>query len=127
GGIAHDFNNMLLVIQGFATLLEAELPEAGEARQYVREILDAAERSTRLTRQLLAYSRRQILRTQVIDLNDVARHLESMLRRMIGEDVVLETDLDPRPVRVTTDPTQMEQVIINLAVNARDAMPTGGR
>lgn len=126
GGIAHDFNNMLLAIQGFATLLGDEIPRGGSADDYLHEIHRAVERSTRLTSQLLAYSRRQILRTEVIDLNRVAAGLESMLHRMIGEDVVLTLDLDPQPLSIEADRSQIEQVLINLAVNARDAMLRGG-
>ena len=127
GGIAHDFNNMLLVIQGFATLLEAELDDGAQAAEYLGEIRQAADRSARLTRQLLAYSRKQILQPDILDVNDTIRGLEAMLRRMIGEDVVLRVDLAEDPGAVRADPSQIEQMLVNLALNARDAMPTGGR
>ncbi|HWO88613.1 MAG TPA: PAS domain S-box protein [Gemmatimonadales bacterium] len=125
GGIAHDFNNILTAIIGACELLEAELGRHPGVTE-VREIRASADRAADLTRQLLAFSRKQVLQPKVIDLNALVRNAERLLRRLIGEDIRLVTELEPglRPVRV--DPGQMEQVIVNLAVNARDAMPHGG-
>jgi PAS domain S-box-containing protein len=126
GGIAHDFNNILTAILGTTQLLQRELgPEAPHYAD-VEEIRMAAERAADLTRQLLAYSRRQVLAPRVLDLNGVVRGLDSMLRRLIGEDVDLINTLAPQLAPVRADPGQIEQVIVNLAINARDAMPDGG-
>ncbi|HET7791236.1 MAG TPA: PAS domain-containing protein [Gemmatimonadales bacterium] len=127
GGVAHDFNNLLTAITGYADLLLEDLPAGGPHRADVREIRAAASRATDLTRQLLAFSRQQVLQPKVLDLNAVVRDAQSLLQRVIGEDVRLEIHLTPEPGRVKADPGQLEQVIINLAVNARDAMPKGGR
>jgi signal transduction histidine kinase/ActR/RegA family two-component response regulator len=128
GGVAHDFNNLLTVIGGHAELLLMRLPkEAAAARAEIEEIRRAAERAVGLTRQLLAFGRKQILEPRVLDLNAVVGDMERMLRRLIGEDVELVTSLAPGLGRVRADPGQVEQVIMNLAVNARDAMPRGGR
>jgi CheY-like chemotaxis protein len=127
GGIAHDFNNLLTVIRGQADFLLMDLPESGALAEEVRLIRDAADRAARLTHQLLAFSREQVLRPRVVDVNRILEEMDQLLRRVLGEDVSVETDLhgDPLPIRV--DPSQLEQVILNLAVNARDAMPRGGR
>jgi PAS domain S-box-containing protein len=127
GGIAHDFNNLLGVIGGYAELLERDIaPErAGHGR--LLEIQKAAQRAAALTRQLLAFSRKQVLEPKVLDFNEVVANIEKMLRRLIGEDIQLITVLDERIPRVKVDPGQIEQVIVNLAVNARDAMPSGGK
>jgi two-component system, cell cycle sensor histidine kinase and response regulator CckA len=127
GGVAHDFNNLLTVIQGNCELSLFDLHEGDPLKGNIEEIKKASERAAGLTRQLLAFSRRQVLESKVLDLNGVLRDLEKMLRRVIGEDVALETGLAENLWRVKTDPGQIEQVIINLAVNARDAMPTGGK
>ncbi|MBV9773771.1 MAG: PAS domain S-box protein, partial [Gemmatimonadetes bacterium] len=127
GGIAHDFNNMLTAIQGFAELLALDLGEREPERGYVEEIRRAAERSGSLTRQLLAFSRRQVLQPRVLDLNGTVREMDRMLRRLIGADVELVTVLAPGLGPVLADPGQLEQVVLNLAVNAREAMPSGGR
>ncbi len=126
GGIAHDFNNLLTAIIGFASLLKEKTPPDDPTRLYVDEIVKAGNRAAALTGQLLSFSRRQVVEPRVLDLNQVIRDLETLLRRLIGEDVVLTTDLagDLGPIRM--DHSQMEQVIVNLAVNARDAMPRGG-
>jgi len=127
GGIAHDFNNVLTAITGFSSLLLDELPAEDPKRQDVEEIRAAAARAATLTRQLLAFSRRQVLQPVVLDVNTLVRTLDRMLQRLIGEDVKLETRLAPSLAAVRADPGQLEQVIMNLAVNARDAMPRGGR
>lgn len=125
GGIAHDFNNILLVIRGFASLLaeEQQTPEAAEA---TRQIAQAAERAGNLTRQLLAFSRRQITQRRPLDLNLVVDKLNTMLRRILGEHVRLRIRLHPQPLGTCADSSLIEQVIMNLVVNARDAMPDGG-
>jgi two-component system cell cycle sensor histidine kinase/response regulator CckA len=127
GGIAHDFNNLLTAIIGYADLLARRVKGTAFLEHNVGEILEAAERAAALTRQLLAFSRKQVLQPRVLSLNAVVADMESMLRRLIGEDVQLVTDLGENLGRVRADPTQLEQVILNLAVNARDAMPRGGK
>jgi two-component system cell cycle sensor histidine kinase/response regulator CckA len=127
GGIAHDFNNLLTVISGNCELAQFILDPSAPARENVDEIRNAATRAAALTRQLLAFSRRQIMEFKVIDLNAVLRDLEGMLRRMIGEDIDLQLSLADDLASVKADPAQIEQVVLNLAVNARDAMPAGGR
>jgi PAS domain S-box-containing protein len=126
GGIAHDFNNLLTAITGYADLLRSRLPQDDPRRGYVEEILGAADRAAALTRQLLAFSRRQLLQPRVLDLKETVRNAERMLGRIIGEDIELTTRLESRG-HVRADPSQLEQVLLNLAVNARDAMPNGGR
>ncbi len=126
GGIAHDFNNLLTVIGGFSALLEAEIPPESRGREFLEEIKGAAERSAQLTRQLLAFSRKQILKSESLDLNQVVSSVERMLRRLIGEDVEVVTELGPDAGPVLADRGQIEQVLMNLAVNARDAMQQGG-
>jgi len=127
GGIAHDFNNLLTAIIGFSTLLQDRLAGAEPEHTYLDEIAKAGERAAQLTNQLLIFSRQQVVRAELVDLNDVVRDMGNLLRRVIGEDVRLDTVLAPRLDRVRADPTQISQVILNLAVNARDAMPAGGR
>ncbi len=127
GGIAHDFNNMLTIIKGYTQLTLAEMNEQDPLRGNVDEIKKAADRAAGLTRQLLAFSRRQVMEMKIIDLNAALYNLEKMLRRVIGEDIDLVTLLAEDLGRVKTDPWQIEQVIMNLAVNARDAMPSGGK
>ena len=127
GGIAHDFNNILTAITGYADLLLEDLAPQDPRRQDAEEIHKAADRATGLTRQLLAFSRQQVLQPRVLDLNALVSELEKMLRRLLGEDVKLATVLAPTLGRVRADAGQLEQVIMNLAVNARDAMPTGGK
>jgi PAS domain S-box-containing protein len=126
GGIAHDFNNLLTAILGYSELMEAQLPDDEDLRSSLREIHQAGERAAALTRQLLAFSRRQVLQPKLLDLNAVVSEMEKLLRRLIGEDVALTTRLDPALGSVKADPGQLEQVLMNLAVNARDAMPEGG-
>ena len=127
GGVAHDFNNLLTVISGYSQLL-LRSPELDDSRKgLVREIGKAGERAASLTRQLLAFSRKQVLEPKVLDLNALITEQKKMLSRLIGEDIELVTVLDPHVHNVKSDPGQLEQVIMNLVVNARDAMPHGGR
>jgi two-component system cell cycle sensor histidine kinase/response regulator CckA len=126
GGIAHDFNNMLSVIIGYSELLQERL-ETDPARKSVDEIKKAADRAASLTRRLLAFSRQQILAPRVLNLNGVVDNLTTMLRHMIGEDIDLVFTPGPSLGSVRADPVQIEQIIMNLAVNARDAMPQGGK
>jgi len=126
GGVAHDFNNLLTAISGYSDLLLHRLPDYSTLRRDVEEIRKAGDRAAALTRQLLAFSRRQVLQPKVLDLNGMVTRVERMLRRMIGEDIALSTALSPSLSRVMADPGQIEQVIVNLVANARDAMPDGG-
>jgi PAS domain S-box-containing protein len=127
GGVAHDFNNLLTIINGYAQLLIEPISPQDPRRGHLKEILMAGERAASLTRQLLAFSRRQVLEPRVLNLNSVLADVAKMLRRLIGEDVELVSTLKPDLGRVKVDPGQIEQVIMNLAVNARDAMPQGGK
>ena len=127
GGIAHDFNNLLTAIIGYSDLVLQELAAEHATRRDIEEILRAAERAGSLTRQLLAFSRRQVLQPERVDLNAVVADIDRMLRRLIGEDVELVTHLHGELEPILADPGQVEQVIVNLVVNARDAMPRGGR
>jgi len=127
GGVAHDFNNLLTVIRGRGQMLLQRLAPDDRLRRHVELIDHTAERAAGLTKQLLAFSRKQVLQPSVLDLNAIAAGTEKMLRRLIGEDIDLVTVLDPTLGRVKADPSQVEQVILNLVVNARDAMPQGGR
>jgi len=127
GGIAHDFNNILTAIIGNANLALMEVDEDGPLREEIEEIKTAGERAASLTRQLLAFSRKEIIQPRILDLNKLVTDIEKMLGRLIGEDIELLTILEPALWRVEADPGQVEQVIMNLAVNARDAMPKGGK
>lgn len=126
-GIAHDFNNLLTVINGFCELVLTRENLDSEVRHEVEQVRGCGLRAVMLTRQLLAFSRNQVLKSKVLNLNDVVDEIESLLRRLIGEDIALFSHLDPALKPVTADPGQLGQVIMNLAVNARDAMPRGGR
>jgi PAS domain S-box-containing protein len=126
GGVAHDFNNVLTVILGYAATLEYTVEPDDPVAAQAGEIRVAAERAARLTQQLLAFSRQQVLQPRVLDLNEAVRTSSTMLQRLIGTHIALETDLDPNLWSVRVDPGQMEQVLMNLVVNARDAMRAGG-
>jgi two-component system cell cycle sensor histidine kinase/response regulator CckA len=127
GGIAHDFNNLLTIINGYTELLLARIPGEDRMSRDINEIRKAGQRAASLTRQLLAFSRKQILEPKVLDLNTIVVDLEKMLRRLIGEDVELVISPAADLRRTKADPGQIEQVIMNLVVNARDAMPQGGK
>jgi signal transduction histidine kinase/ActR/RegA family two-component response regulator len=127
GGVAHDFNNLLTVITSYSTMALGSLRPEDPLHQDICEVKGAAERATRLTKQLLAFSRKQVLRPQLLDLSQTAAEMERMLQRLIGEDVALDLHLASDLGLISADPGQIEQVLMNLVVNARDAMPEGGR
>ena len=127
GGVAHDFNNLLTVILGNCELVLGDIPDDSRQRADIEDIRNAANHAAALTRQLLAFSRRQILQPKVLSLNTVLTEMMDMLSRIIGEDIELVTELDPALENTKADPVEMGQVLMNLAVNARDAMPEGGR
>lgn len=126
GGVAHDFNNLLTAILGYAELLLHGLPAGDPTREGLEEIKRAAERAANLTQQLLAFGRKQMLQPTVVDLNALVAETEKMLRRLIPEDIEIRLELDPETRPVRADPTQTQQVLVNLVLNARDAMPRGG-
>jgi two-component system cell cycle sensor histidine kinase/response regulator CckA len=126
GGVAHDFNNLLTVIGNYAQFLGPELQPGTRARADLEELLGATRRAAALTRQLLTFGRKQVPVPKLLDPNDVIRGVQTMLRRLIGEHVALVADLEPNAGRVLVDPGQLEQVLVNLVLNARDAMPSGG-
>src|SRR5262249_36578788 len=127
GGIAHDFNNLLTIINGYSELALEQAKIEEPLRRYLEEIHKAGARAASLTSQLLAFSRKQVMQSAFVDLNSVVREFEKMLHRLIGEDIELRTYLNPELGNVKADPGQLEQVIMNLAINARDAMPKGGK
>jgi signal transduction histidine kinase len=127
GGIAHDFNNLLSVIIGYSEVIESGLPSNDPLRKMCEQVKKAGQSAASLTRQLLAFSRQQVFELKILDVNAVIRNVEKMLRRLIGEDIDFSTALEPLPVSIKADQGQIEQVLVNLAVNARDAMPQGGR
>jgi signal transduction histidine kinase len=127
GGVAHDFNNLLAVILGYARLIRDRLPQDSPFHSELQQIEKAGDKGATLTRQLLAYSRRQVLELKVLNLNKVIEGIEPFLRRLMGEEIELKILLDQNPGRVKADPGQIEQVLMNLAINARDAMPNGGK
>jgi PAS domain S-box-containing protein len=127
GGIAHDFNNLLTIILGYGDTLIRQLDHNHPTRAFVDEIMSAGKQAATLTQQLLSFSRRQMLQPRVTNLNDTVACIEKMLARLIGEEIELTTELDPRLHSVQVDEGQMQQVLVNLAVNSRDAMPRGGR
>ncbi|MGE5109303.1 MAG: ATP-binding protein [Acidobacteriaceae bacterium] len=126
GGIAHDFNNMLTVIRGYCELLQRLLPPESEHRRYADTILQATEKATLTTQQLLAFSRRQVVQVRETNLNSVVQEMGKLLQKLIGEDIELRIALDDRLGIVMADPGQIGQILLNLAVNSRDAMPKGG-
>ena len=126
GGVAHDFNNLLMVINGNCELLSTRTPPNDPAQRMLRGIHDAGERAAALTRQLLTFSRRQVVEPRILDLNTVVTETQKLLQRLIGEDIRIVVTLEPALARVKADPGQLSQVILNLSLNARDAMPTGG-
>jgi C4-dicarboxylate-specific signal transduction histidine kinase len=125
GGIAHDFNNMLTAIIGYATLLSFKVENDSTLKSFATQILSIAEKSADLTRQLLTFSRKQVISPKQIDLNELIKGTEKLLHRVIGEDIELKTHLVDKNVTVMVDPGQIEQVLMNLCTNARDAMPKG--
>jgi PAS domain S-box-containing protein len=127
GGVAHDFNNLLVVISGCGELALREAPEGSPLRETLGQILEASQRAAALTRQLLAFSRQQVMEPRVLDLNTLIVETVGLLRRVIGEDIELRTYLDPHAAQVMVDSGQIVQVLMNLAINARDAMPEGGK
>jgi PAS domain S-box-containing protein len=127
GGVAHDFNNLLGVIMGYGELLVKQVPDESKQHGYVAAILDAAERATGLTRQLLAFSRQEVVQARVLDLNAITAGSERMLQRLLGEDIEVRSVLAKELGHVRADPQQIQQILMNLVVNARDAMPKGGR
>ena len=127
GGVAHDFNNMLTVITSYGDLLLGDLDEGDRRRGDIEEILKAARGAATLTRQLLAFSRQEVIQPRPISVNAIVAGTENMLKRVIGEDITLESELVAEPATVLCDPGQLEQIMMNLVVNARDAMPQGGR
>lgn len=127
GGIAHDFNNLLTAVIGYANLVLQDIPRDDVKHERVAQIAHAADRAAALTRQLLAFSRKQVLDVKVLNVNDVIQGMEEMLRRLIGEDIDLVTDCRSSLGFVKADPSQIEQILLNLAINARDAMPRGGK
>ncbi|MBA7616869.1 Sensor histidine kinase RcsC [subsurface metagenome] len=127
GGIAHDFNNLLTIIIGYSDLLLSQQSSGDSIEENVKQIKNSAERATSLTQQLLAFSRKQIFQTEVVNLNRLIESIQNMLKRLIGENIDLSTRLDSDLGRIRADPGQIEQIIMNLVVNARDAMPNGGK
>jgi signal transduction histidine kinase len=126
GGVAHDFNNLLSIILGYTTILEEEMATTSSSKEALTEIHDAAIRAKNLTRQLLAFSRKQLLEMCLVNVNEVITDFEKLLRRTLGEDIRMHLSLTDQPVVVKADPSQLEQILLNLAVNSRDAMPDGG-
>ncbi len=126
GGVAHDFNNMLSAILGHADLVLGDLSADDPMRESIEEICSAANRSADLTQQLLAFSRKQVIAPRVVDLPLLLERMRTMLQRLIGEQIILQTSLEHEHARIRADPSQIEQIILNLAINARDAMPDGG-
>jgi len=126
GGIAHDFNNLMTIIRGASEVLEGRIQQSPGSSKVLNEIREAAERASTLTQQLLAFGRRQMIRPRVMDLNQILTHTQDMLRRLLGEDIQIVTELAPDLWNVKMDPVQIDQILLNLASNARDAMPHGG-
>jgi two-component system cell cycle sensor histidine kinase/response regulator CckA len=127
GGVAHDFNNILTVINGLSELMMFDLTPGDPSYENLKEILQAGEKAANLTRQLLTFSRKQLVETAILDINEIVANMDKMLRRLIGEDIELITVLGVSPDPIEMNPGNLEQIIVNLAVNARDAMPNGGK
>lgn len=127
GGIAHDFNNILTAVLGYAQMISVRMESSDPLQPYAQQIIHASEKAAALTQSLLAFSRKQVITPKVQNLNDIVSHLYPLLQRIIGEDVILRTHLADRPLMIHADALQIEQVLMNLAANARDAMPRGGR
>lgn len=127
GGIAHDFNNILMIISGCGSMLQMELGEDGRQKKYINQILEASEKAMNLTRSLLAFSRKQPVQLQAVDLNHIVAGVERLLKRLLTEDIVLQTKLSDEKLVIMGDVTQIDQILFNLATNARDAMLTGGQ
>lgn len=127
GGVAHDFNNILMVIMGYADVLKGDINLDDQQQQKVEKIISAAEKATRMTHNLLSFSRKQVMRTRIASLNEIVLHIQEFIGRIIGEDILLESILTADELLVDVDSGQIEQLLINLATNARDAMPQGGR
>ncbi len=127
GGVAHDFNNLLMAIHGYGEMLVANLEQGDERRADAEEIIKAAERAAGLTRQLLAFSRRQVITQEAVALDKLVQNMQSMLQRLIGTDIHIATEIWPDLTPVLADTTQVEQIVVNLVINARDAMPGGGK
>jgi PAS domain S-box-containing protein len=126
GGVAHDFNNLLTAIMGYSELLLIKMGQEGPYREIILEIKSAGERAASLTQQLLAFSRKQMMKPRLVDINRIVSSMGKMLKRIIGEDIQLTSQLEPHPQKIKADPGQLEQIIMNLSVNAFDAMPRGG-
>ena len=126
GAIAHDFNNILTSLIGYGSLLEMEIPEDSPLRLYVEQMLSSAEKAANLTQSLLAFSRKQTISLKPCSLNDIIIGVEKLLKRLLMEDIELKTNLTERTLIIMADIAQIDQVIINLSTNARDAMPNGG-
>ncbi len=127
GGVAHDFNNLLMAIRGYAEMIAQNLPSGDERKSDAEEILRASDRAAGLTRQLLAFSRREVITQQAVALDQLVQNMQAMLQRLIGADIQMNTEIWPDLTPVLADSTQLEQILVNLVVNARDAMPKGGR
>jgi signal transduction histidine kinase len=127
GGVAHDFNNLMMAVKGYAALALDEIGDLDQVRNDLGEIQKAADRAAALTQQLLAFARKQRIHPQLIDMGDLVRDIESLLRQLIGEDIELEIRVERGCGRIVADPSQIEQLLVNLTVNARDAMPKGGK
>jgi signal transduction histidine kinase len=127
GGVAHDFNNILTAIMGYGSLLQTKISADSLLNDYVKQILGGANRAAEVTKSLLAFSRKQMMHPRPVDLNDIVRGIEKLLSRLIGEDIEIITTLSSKDVISTVDAGQIQQVLMNLVTNARDAMPNGGR
>lgn len=126
GGVAHDFNNLLTVINGYTNLLLQKISPGDSSYKKILQIQKAGEQAARLTSQLLAFSRKQVVQPRILNINDVLEELSKMLKRLLGEDILLSIRTDPNPANIKIDPGQLEQIIMNLSINARDSMPDGG-